>query len=502
MTMVAGFPNGKGMSRKERLGSITYFDILESLAALAIACLTFAVANHPDWVWNYKDSLGVGLFLCTTVAFILLRRRVSAQTMPWLRVCIAASTVAAVIVLFRRWSGMWVGAGATILLFALCLRSKTVSEGLVREDIYRVLLVVGSLLFSTTLVEGTLRLFPELLSENSRAQLNWQAVVNTSWHVAHPYLGHLHNIEYLRKTNARTSAKTMGLWKGPVRFDAWGFRNTEPWPDRVDIITVGDSLTYSLSVNDEQAWPVLLERALAPRRVLNLGLIGAAPQQYLRVYETFGAKLSPKVLLVGLFLGNDLTDALEFDSWWRAKSHKSFIEFLLKKGQTGGNGWLQQSYFYTLLEDLRHSSQLSAKTVQLTDGSQVQLIPELLARQASFGSPGQPAFALVLNTLEHLCTLATQQQTHCLVLILPEKEGVYLPVFGAAAANLAAPFLPELDKRGIAYLDLGPHFRQRAAAGEALFWKMDAHPNARGYALIAEVVLAHLQEHATRYGLD
>ena len=85
---------------------------------------------------------------------------------------------------------------------------------------------------------------------------------------------------------------------------------------------MGDSLTYSLSVNDEQAWPVLLERALAPRRVLNLGLISAAPQQYLRVYETFGAKLSPKVLLVGLFLGNDLTDALAFDAWWRAERHE------------------------------------------------------------------------------------------------------------------------------------------------------------------------------------
>ena len=116
--------------------------------------------------------------------------------------------------------------------------------------------------------------------------------------------------------------------------------------------------------------------------------------------------------------------------------------------------------------------------------------------------PGQPAFTLVLKTLEDLQALATQQQTHCLVLFFPSKEEVYLPVFGEAAANLAAPFLPELDKRGIAYLDLGPHFRQRAAAGETLFWEVDGHPNARGYALIAEVVLAHLQEHAARYGLD
>ena len=141
--------------------------------------------------------------------------------------------------------------------------------------------------------------------------------------------------------------------------------------------------------------------------------------------------------------------------------------------------------------------------MRLPEGSQVHLVPRLLPRQAPLAAPGQPAFALVLQSLDHLCTLATQQQTHCLVLLLPGKEeGVYLPVFGDAAANLAAPFRLALDQRGIASLDLGPHFRQRAAAGEALFWDGDVHPNVRGYAFIAAVVLAHLQEHAARYGLD
>jgi hypothetical protein len=107
-----------------------------------------------------------------------------------------------------------------------------------------------------------------------------------------------------------------------------------------------------------------------------------------------------------------------------------------------------------------------------------------------------------MQALEHLCTLATQQQTHCLVLLFPGKEeGVYFPLSGEAV-DIAAPFLPELDKRGIAYLDLGPPFRQRAAAGEILFGEMDVHPNARGYALIAEEVLAHLKAQAARYGLD
>ena len=504
-----GFLKGKGISRQELLGSLYCFDILEGLAALAMAsaCLTLAIANRPGWIWNYKDSFGLGLFLCTTLAFVVLRRRMSAQSMPWLRGCIAALTVVAGVILFRRWSSMWAAVGVMILLFALCLRSQTISERPVREDIYSVLLVIGSIFFAMLLAEGILRLIPDLLAEGARARVFWQARVYQPWHVSHPYIGHLHSIEHLRMIHAETRAKTAGPWNEPVRFDAWGFRNTEPWPERVDIITVGDSLTYGLTVNDEQAWSVLLDQALAPRRVLNLGVLGAAPQQYLRVYETFGAKLSPKVLLVGLYLGNDLADAVNFDSWLKAESHEGYMEWWLKKVRSGVSGWLHQnSYLYALLHDLRASYQsglfLQGKTVHLIDGSRMQLVPRQLANQAHLDHPRQPAFALVLKTMEDIQALATQQQIHCLVLFFPSKEEVYLPVIGEAAADLAAPFLPELEKRGIAYLDLGPHFRQRATAGETLFWEVDGHPNARGNALIAEVVLAHLQAHAARYGLD
>jgi hypothetical protein len=497
----------KGMSRKELLGSISYFDILEGLVALALvsACLAIGVASRPGWAWNYKDSFGLGLFLCTTFAFIFLRRRVSGRRMPWLRVCIAALMVIAGAVLFRRWNGAWVGVGALLLLFMLCLRSRSVSEGFEREYIYGALLIVGGLLFATILAEGALRLMPNLLSEGARARVQWQAGVHRPWHVYHPYIGHLLNREHLRLINTSPKAKTAEAWQ-PARFDAWGFRNAEPWPEQVDILTVGDSWTYSLPVTDEQAWPEILNQALAPRRILNLGLIGAAPQQYVRLYETFGAKLSPKVLLVGLNLDSDLGDANNFDTWSRAGTDEDFIEFRLKKGRSGLGGWLRGSYLYTLLDDLRASYYagvfLQGKTVQPRDGGRIQLVPRLLASHARLSSPQQPALSLVLKSLEDLQDLTSQQQTYCLVLFFPSKEEVYLPVFGEAAADLAAPFLPELDKRGIAYLDLGPHFRQRAAAGETLFWEVDGHPNPRGYALIAEVVLAHLLKRATSYGLN
>jgi lysophospholipase L1-like esterase len=59
-----------------------------------------------------------------------------------------------------------------------------------------------------------------------------------------------------------------------------------------------------------------------------------------------------------------------------------------------------------------------------------------------------------------------------------------------------------LEQLGVPYLNLVQGFRSRAESGEVLFFEADGHPNRRGYALIADLVLAHLKSHAKQqYGL-
>jgi lysophospholipase L1-like esterase len=278
----------------------------------------------------------------------------------------------------------------------------------------------------------------------------------------------------------------------------------------VDIMAVGDSLTYSQMVEDDQAWTTLLAQGLPQSHILNLGLIGAAPQQYLRLYETFGIERAPKVLLVGLFLGNDLWGARQFDHWRKAGGSGPFPEFGKREPRPGVGGWLRRHlmrlHVYALAQDVRESSRagrlFSGKTVELASGARLQLVPSLLAHAALYTRPESPEFALILDTLAQIQARAQAHHTHTLVLFFPSKEEVYLPVLGEEAADLAAPFIPELHQRGIAYLDLGPAFRERATAGDMLFFEVDGHPNARGYALIAEAVLTYLQAAAQQFGLD
>jgi hypothetical protein len=83
----------------------------------------------------------------------------------------------------------------------------------------------------------------------------------------------------------------------------------------------------------------------------------------------------------------------------------------------------------------------------------------------------------------------------------PSKEEVYLPLLGEPGPDPGSHLRRTLGELGIPYLDLLPDFRSRAAKGEVLFFEADGHPNARGYALTAELVLAHLRNNAAKYGL-
>jgi hypothetical protein len=151
--------------------------------------------------------------------------------------------------------------------------------------------------------EACLRLFPELMPEEAQVRLHWQDV-GKPISQADPYLGHVFPANQLGRIE-----RSDGNFAFTYTTDEHGFRNRSPWPERADIVVLGDSMAFGYGVEDDQAWPTLLEENLPDSRVINLGLIGAAPQQYFRIYKTFGQALQPSLVLFCLFPGNDVTDA-------------------------------------------------------------------------------------------------------------------------------------------------------------------------------------------------
>ena len=194
--------------------------------------------------------------------------------------------------------------------------------------------------------------------------------------------------------------------------DAYGFRNSWPWPKTADIVTLGDSVVFGQGVQDEQAWPAILAHSFPKSRVINLGLIGAGPQQYLRVYETFGLKLHPKLVLVGFFMGNDFWDAETFDLWlksgtggnymvWRDFGRPTNVSLELKQpiGKLLSSVWwrakllARKSYLWNLLlyvgGNVRQWTPTGRKVFKAPDGKRLELAPAALANNTKEVSAGR-----------------------------------------------------------------------------------------------------------------
>lgn len=374
----------------------------------------------------------------------------------------------------------------------------------VRRNLQVLALLSVSVVFTLTLLEIFLRLFPTLLSEEARLRLHLRGVTLKTTSIAHPYVG------FVYPPHSRGS-KEHEDFRFTYSTDGHGFRNPWPWPERAEIVAVGDSQTFGYGVADEQAWTALLDEVLPSSRIINLGLIGAAPQQYLRVYETFGIGLQPKVLLFGLFPGNDMGGARNFARWLEAGRPGNYDVWRffggdLPEAHRGVSNLIESSYLITYLREAwriyRSPHSLRGTTLDFPDGSRLVLVPAFLQRAARSARPDDPDFQLVLQTVERARTIAKNHGTEFVVLLIPTKEEVYLPVADLPALDLLAPFRVALEERDIGYINLGPAFRERAEEGERLFFEVDGHPNAAGNALIAESVYSHLQKHAEEYGLS
>lgn len=93
--------------------------------------------------------------------------------------------------------------------------------------------------------------------------------------------------------------------------NSWGLRGPEPDCDAALIVlVVGDSFTHGYGVGDEETAPAWMQKHLAGHvqggvSVLNAGLTGTGPRQYLRSVKKFLPKLRPDDAVVVQYYSND-----------------------------------------------------------------------------------------------------------------------------------------------------------------------------------------------------
>ena len=215
-------------------------------------------------------------------------------------------------------------------------------------------------------------------------------------------------------------------------------------------------MAFGYGVADDATWSHRVAMHFPDYTISNFGLIGGAPQQYLRILETEALKLNPKLVLFMLFLGNDLNDAKLFQQWLEAGADMSYARNggltaesprtgLLCGGLTGG------SYLMAFQRALRSSlsSSMGSETITLDDGQRIQLVPTIYDNDAIMADPKHAVFQLVMTTIEEAQRVSQRHGSHFLVLLMPTKEEVYLPLVDKPAPAMIENFRPALEAQGI-----------------------------------------------------
>jgi hypothetical protein len=324
---------------------------------------------------------------------------------------------------------------------------------------------------------------------------------------------------------------------GPVhiRTDANGFRmGREVGPKAKGVFRIallGDSFTFGASVHEEHLYANVLERALrgrtsAPVEVVNLGVPGYGVHQEHATLLDQGFQVDPDLVVVALYLGNDLQETLglhrrvydpKTGGTREAPDHRIVDGRMVpippsaagEAPRRGGGfkGWLRSHLrLYAVLSDrVKENPALRAKLERLglVKPDRPRLLPPA-ARAAHLWNAGtvsllrdsppalDEAWRKLLGHLDSMAALCRERGIPMAVVVIPYRTQV-VPASRKNELTLLGLAEPDLDlerpgrtvrawgeARGVPVIDLLPAFRAARDPG-SLYFRIDTHWNDKGH---------------------
>ncbi len=294
-------------------------------------------------------------------------------------------------------------------------------------------------------------------------------------------------------TNNTVPDHELGLLVRPHAWghDAEGFRNADV-PDRVDIVAIGDSQTWGLNAPRKESWPHVLGE-LMTMRVYNMGMIRFGPMEYSVLTNRALAQLSPKIIVIGLYFGNDL-----YNAYASIYTRDVFAD---RRRPDADPDWLTDTIGPAAIKIVSEPD-----AAYSGNGVDTRFTA---AYRSMVVDLSQPRIAEGLRSTSEIL-LDIQQQVHnsgarLVVLLIPTKELVYADLMaGQSNAAYARQIRLEedarsrivdlLDANGIEYVDSLPALREAVQSGIAIYPRdTDGHPMPEGYRVIANTVASYLQ---------
>jgi hypothetical protein len=306
--------------------------------------------------------------------------------------------------------------------------------------------------------------------------------------------------------------------EGAVReltMDEQGFANPPGrYLERIDLLAIGDSFTFPHAIHPKDAWPVRLGRLLG-RTSYNLGLAGNGLFEYVQLLKRFGLSRRPDVVVMNVYEGNDLRDAVAYhravagERDMDALAPEPWHDSLLGRHSYAYN--LIRGYAAYLADRSRQRAAEEAIDFRFTVGS-IPFNKEQGARDepafALWQQEGRYGFELFDGALSEFVALAKGHGFRPLVTYSPWAHRVYedarfadpalrtrLEAFSRAQRAYFAAKAAEL---GFTFLDLTPALREAAEAagaptpGNLLYYPTTIHYTARAHAVVAKAIAAKI----------
>jgi hypothetical protein len=332
-------------------------------------------------------------------------------------------------------------------------------------------------------------------------------------------------------------------YRFPFVTDADGFRNSTSGPTET-VAALGDSFTDAMTLPAELTWPARLA-SLLKVGVRNYGTAGFGPGQELCVLKEYVLARHPRWVVVGFFAGNDLQDAERFAHFeqggvsplslplgWKFKEVVAGFDNLyvtsLFGGAVGrirewrrdaGEGGPSRGFEDYSGEDpsapavTRPQFDRGLFTVPVAGRTlRFAFLPAYLnnMRFSREQLEAWPGWELTQRSLKEMSRLVRTQDGELVVLFIPYKAQVYLPLLEASfprgelqRALLECLRTPEqpvdlgvmernrlalnglmrdfCSSETIAFLDLTDSLQAQVATGHNVYFPDDSHWNAAGH---------------------
>jgi len=251
------------------------------------------------------------------------------------------------------------------------------------------------------------------------------------------------------------------------------------------IAALGDSFSVGVCVPYEDNYLTLLEALLPQTEVYNFGVSSTGPREYRVLLAQEGWKYQPDMVLVPLFLGNDILEPIAVPELLRFNPDALYVELLARRG-------------YRLLREYGRRPGAGKLYGPLSDEGYLELASRHLSICRKVDSPTeQQRWAFALEQLRGLFADCRAHRVPVRVLLLPDEVQISkdlqaraLKVRGWQAGDIDASLpnrrlLQFCANEQVPCLDLLPVFEQ---AGPAAYEPNDSHWNKLGNRLAAEAV--------------